>query len=76
MSRASNLKLYAGSIAMEGASIRAFAELHGAHRRTVREAIVSAVAPPRKTPDRHSPTLGPWTGHDPRLARKLTSGAA
>ena len=44
----------------EGASIRAMAVKHGVHRRTVRQAIASSVPPPRKSPERQSPVLGPW----------------
>ena len=44
----------------EGLSIRALAQKHGVHRRTVRVALASAVPLPRKTPERESPALGPW----------------
>ena len=41
-------------------SIRALAEKYGVHRRTVRQALVSAVPPPRATTERTSPVLGRW----------------
>ncbi len=44
----------------EGVSIRELAERHHVHRRTVREAIAAAPPPPRMTPQRVSPALGPW----------------
>lgn len=44
----------------EGLSIRALADKHRVHRRSVREALASAVPPPRKTPERQSPALGPF----------------
>jgi hypothetical protein len=43
-----------------GLSIRALAAEHHVHRRTVREALASAVPAERKTPDRDAPALGPW----------------
>jgi len=45
----------------EGLSIRALAAKHRVHRRTVREALASATPPGRKTPERVSPALGPFT---------------
>jgi len=44
----------------EGLSIRALAAKHHVHRRTVREALSSAVPPGRKTPEREATALGPW----------------
>jgi transposase len=44
----------------EGLSIRALATKHHVHRRTVREALASAVPHVRKTPEREAPALGPW----------------
>jgi transposase len=44
----------------EGLSIRALAQKHRVHRRTVREALASATPRGRKTPERESPALGPW----------------
>jgi transposase len=46
---------------VEGLSIRGLAERHGAHRRTVRQALASAVPPPRKVyPRRPRPAIDPW----------------
>lgn len=44
----------------EGLSIRDLAKRHRVHRRTVRQAIASAVPPPRARPVRASPVMGPW----------------
>jgi hypothetical protein len=40
-------------------SIRALADKYGVHRRTVRQALASAVPPPRKSFPRRSPAIGP-----------------
>jgi transposase len=45
----------------EGLSIRALAERHGVHRRTVRQALDSALPPERRRPGgRPAPALGPF----------------
>ncbi|MFI7114919.1 ATP-binding protein [Amycolatopsis sp. NPDC049868] len=44
---------------VEDLSVRALADRHGVHRRTVRQALGWAVPPPRKTPARSSPVTGP-----------------
>ena len=45
---------------VEGLSIRALADRHRVHRRTVRQALESAVPPSRKTPLRVAPRLEPF----------------
>lgn len=45
---------------VEGLSIRELAVKYRVHRRTVRQALASAVPPPRKTPARSSPKLDPF----------------
>jgi hypothetical protein len=42
-------------------SVRALAERHEVHRRTVRQALDSALPPPRKAYPRPAPAIGPWT---------------
>ncbi|HYA67907.1 MAG TPA: IS21 family transposase [Acidimicrobiales bacterium] len=45
----------------QGLSIHELARRFGTHRRTVRQALASAVPPPRKAPlPRPAPALGPW----------------
>ena len=45
----------------EGLSIRALAERHGVHRRTVRRALASPLPPPRRRPEgRRAPALGEY----------------
>jgi transposase len=46
----------------EGLSIRALAAKHKVHRRAVRQALADAVPPPRRTPVRVAPVLGPHMG--------------
>jgi transposase len=61
----------------EGLSIRALAERHEVHRRTVRQALASATPPRRKVPVRDSPLLGAhevqirtWLVEDLKAPRK------
>ena len=45
----------------EGLSIRALAERHGVHRRAVRQALVSALPPAKRSPiSRPAPKLGAY----------------
>ena len=40
--------------------IRALADRHGVHRRTVRQALASATPPAWKVPERDRPVMGPY----------------
>jgi len=44
----------------EGLSIRTLARRHEVHRRTVRQALASALPPPRVVPPRAAPAVGRW----------------
>ena len=45
---------------VDGLSIRELADKHHVHRRTLRQALASAVPPPRRTQARTSPRLEPF----------------
>ena len=61
----------------EGLSVRALARRHNVHRRTVRQALASALPPPRATSPRPAPKLDPvlplvrtWLTDDLKAPRK------
>ncbi|MGH3559368.1 MAG: IS21 family transposase, partial [Mycobacterium sp.] len=45
---------------VDGLSIRALADKHHVHRRTVRQALESSIPPARKTPRRVAPRMEPF----------------
>lgn len=57
----------------EGVSIRELARRHGVHRRAVRQALASALPPPRQTYPRSRPAIGP---HAATIRRWLTEDQA
>ena len=67
---------------LDGLSIRALADRHGVHRRTVRQALENAVPPERKTPVRVAPKFfgkspvfpfNKFPGVDPALGPEMRS---
>jgi len=54
---------------VEGLSMRALAQRHKVHRRTVRQALAAATPPPRQVASRAAPALGP---HLPTIRAWLT----
>lgn len=62
MSRVEQFERIRRDARIEGLSVRALARRHKVHRRAVRQALASAIPPPRNAPDRESPAMGPWKG--------------
>ncbi|KLO42425.1 hypothetical protein ABW17_12415 [Mycobacterium nebraskense] len=60
MSRVQQFEAIRRDHRVEGLSIRGLADKHGVHRRTVRQALASAVPPTRKTATRIAPRLEPF----------------
>jgi lambda repressor-like predicted transcriptional regulator len=59
---------------VEGLSIRELSDKHRVHRRTVRQALDSAIPPPRQTPVRVAPRLEPFkTAIDDMLREDLVA---
>ena len=59
---------------LEQLSVRALADRHGVHRRTVRQALTNALPPQRKTAVRVAPKLDPAKGLiDAMLTEDLTA---
>ena len=54
----------------EGLSVRALARRHRVHRRTVRQALASALPSPRKSPVRAAPRLDPAKPHIDAMLRE------
>ncbi len=60
MSRAEQFERIRRDHRVEGLSIRALARRHKVHRRTVRDALASAIPPPRKAVERGHGVFGPY----------------